>query len=59
MPALAAARSTSRQSSRSASGTPVVGHGSNMVPSAAVPLCELNSPNSSAASGCAASSCIG
>jgi len=47
------------------SGTPVVGQGSNMVPSPPcravfrVPLWELNSPNSLAASGWAASSCIG
>jgi hypothetical protein len=65
VPVPAAARSTPRQSSRTASDTPVVGQGSNIVPPPAspasftVPLWELNSPNSAAASGWAASSCMG
>jgi hypothetical protein len=65
VPVPAAARSTACQSSRIASGTPVVVSGSNMVPRFAsphpftVPLWELNSPNSRAASGWAATSCIG
>ena len=61
VPAAAAASSTARQSARIASGTPVVVSGSNMVPSVrgAVPLCALNRPNSRAASGWAATSCIG
>jgi hypothetical protein len=59
VPVSAAALSTSRQSSRTASGTPVVVNGSNMVPPRADAPCVLNSANSRAASGWAAISCIG